>query len=165
VSQELGFGSGLPCRRRLASWNEAGMGDELHHAERAADILLRLRDGLAVGLTSMTPDGPGPPFRGRSPGCSAKVARHRNGARQLGRGDRSHRSKYSGRVGGSQSVSDSRDVRRACRKRPGATPKARLNALAKANSEVYPTRRATVPRESSPARRIRAAVLSRHHVR
>jgi hypothetical protein len=36
-------------------------------------------------------------------------------------------------------------MRRASRKRsgPGATPKARLKALAKANSEVYPTRRAT----------------------
>ncbi|MDQ1043015.1 transposase [Streptomyces sp. V4I2] len=165
LPQELGFGSGMTCWRRLAAWNEAGVWDEPHHAERAADILLMLRDELAVGLTSTIPHGSGPPFRRHSPGCSAKVARRRNGARQPGRGDRLHRSKSSGRAGGSQPVSGSRGVRRACRKRPGATPKARLKALAKANSEVYPTRRATTPRESSPARRIRAAVLSRHHVR
>lgn len=24
LPQELGFGSGMPCRRRLAAWNEAG---------------------------------------------------------------------------------------------------------------------------------------------
>ncbi|MYY83923.1 hypothetical protein GT044_22110 [Streptomyces sp. SID335] len=28
--QELGFGSGMTCWRRLAAWNEAGVGDQLH---------------------------------------------------------------------------------------------------------------------------------------
>ncbi|MFE0440113.1 IS5 family transposase [Streptomyces nigra] len=30
LPQELGFGSGMTCRRRLATWNEAGVWDELH---------------------------------------------------------------------------------------------------------------------------------------
>jgi len=30
LPQELGFGSGMTCWRRLAAWNEAGVWDELH---------------------------------------------------------------------------------------------------------------------------------------
>nr|WP_237281920.1 IS5 family transposase [Streptomyces griseochromogenes] len=30
LPQELGFGSGMTCWRRLAAWNEAGMWDQLH---------------------------------------------------------------------------------------------------------------------------------------
>ncbi|MEU6709637.1 transposase [Streptomyces wuyuanensis] len=30
LPQELGFGSGMTCRRRPAAWNEAGMWDRLH---------------------------------------------------------------------------------------------------------------------------------------
>ncbi|WSS89426.1 IS5 family transposase [Streptomyces sp. NBC_01176] len=30
LPQELGFGSGMTCRRRLAAWNEAGVWDQLH---------------------------------------------------------------------------------------------------------------------------------------
>jgi transposase len=30
LPQELGFGSGMTCRRRLAAWNEAGVWDEPH---------------------------------------------------------------------------------------------------------------------------------------
>ncbi|MGW5868183.1 transposase, partial [Streptomyces sp. NPDC055239] len=30
LPQELGFGSGMTCRRRLAAWNEVGVWDELH---------------------------------------------------------------------------------------------------------------------------------------
>ncbi|MFF2999444.1 IS5 family transposase [Streptomyces sp. NPDC057950] len=30
VPQELGFGSGMTCRRRLAAWNEAGVWDQPH---------------------------------------------------------------------------------------------------------------------------------------
>jgi transposase len=30
LSQELGFGSGMTCWRRLAAWNEAGVWDQLH---------------------------------------------------------------------------------------------------------------------------------------
>ncbi|MGC0334832.1 transposase [Streptomyces sp. SAI-170] len=30
LPQELGFGSGMTCWRRLAAWNEAGVCDQLH---------------------------------------------------------------------------------------------------------------------------------------
>ncbi|MFJ2397325.1 IS5 family transposase [Streptomyces sp. NPDC087843] len=30
LPQELGFGSGMTCRRRLTAWNEAGVWDQLH---------------------------------------------------------------------------------------------------------------------------------------
>ncbi|MFD6967931.1 IS5 family transposase [Streptomyces sp. NPDC059949] len=30
LPQELGFGSGMTCRRRLAAWNDAGVWDQLH---------------------------------------------------------------------------------------------------------------------------------------
>ena len=30
LPQELGFGSGMTCWRRLAAWNEAGVWDQLH---------------------------------------------------------------------------------------------------------------------------------------
>jgi transposase len=30
LAQELGFGSGMTCWRRLAAWNEAGVWDQLH---------------------------------------------------------------------------------------------------------------------------------------
>nr|BEK65468.1 hypothetical protein KPHV_26950 [Kitasatospora purpeofusca] len=30
LPQELGFGSGMTCWRRLAAWNEAGVWDRLH---------------------------------------------------------------------------------------------------------------------------------------
>ncbi|GGU62732.1 hypothetical protein GCM10010259_61730 [Streptomyces daghestanicus] len=30
LPQELGFGSGMTCWRRLAAWNEAGVWDKLH---------------------------------------------------------------------------------------------------------------------------------------
>lgn len=48
---------------------------------------------------------------------------------------------------------------------PGASPCARLNALAKANSEVYPTRAAMDLKGASVSRSSRAAVVSRHQVR
>jgi transposase len=31
LPQELGFGSGMTCWRRLAAWNEGGVWDRLHH--------------------------------------------------------------------------------------------------------------------------------------
>ena len=43
LPQELGFGSGMTCWRRLAMWNEAGVWDRLHQVLltelRAADAL------------------------------------------------------------------------------------------------------------------------------
>lgn len=38
LPQELGFGSGMTCWRRLAAWNEAGVWDQLHQL-----LLNRLR--------------------------------------------------------------------------------------------------------------------------
>ena len=38
LPQELGFGSGMTCWRRLAAWNEAGVWDQLH-----AVLLKKLR--------------------------------------------------------------------------------------------------------------------------
>ncbi|GGZ35151.1 hypothetical protein GCM10010365_64970 [Streptomyces poonensis] len=38
LPQELGFGSGMTCWRRLAAWNEAGVWDQLH-----AMLLKKLR--------------------------------------------------------------------------------------------------------------------------
>lgn len=35
LPQELGFGSGRTCWRRLAAWNEAGVWDRLHVVVRA----------------------------------------------------------------------------------------------------------------------------------
>lgn len=35
LPQELGFGSGMTCWRRLAAWNVAGVWDELHLALRS----------------------------------------------------------------------------------------------------------------------------------
>ncbi|MFE0514179.1 hypothetical protein [Streptomyces sp. NPDC058964] len=43
LSQELGFGSGVPCRRRLAAWNEAGVWDQL-----PALLLEKLRSAAAA---------------------------------------------------------------------------------------------------------------------
>lgn len=35
LPQELGFGSGMTCRRRLAEWTEAGVWPQLHEVLRA----------------------------------------------------------------------------------------------------------------------------------
>src|SRR5689334_6221582 len=53
----------------------------------------------------------------------------------------------------------------ARRYRPGATPNRRLNAVPKANVEVYPTLAATASSAVSPARSSLAAVVIRHQVR
>ncbi len=47
---------------------------------------------------------------------------------------------------------------------PGATPYCRLNAVAKANSDWYPTSAATACKAASDERSSRAAVVIRHHV-
>ncbi|MFJ8657141.1 transposase [Streptomyces rochei] len=42
LSQELGFGSGMTCSRRLAAWDEAGVWDQLHRL-----LLNELRRGAS----------------------------------------------------------------------------------------------------------------------
>ena len=47
LPQELGFGSGMTCWRRLAAWNEAGVWDRLHVV-----LLTKLRGREAAGLVA-----------------------------------------------------------------------------------------------------------------
>ena len=47
LPQELGFGSGMTCWRRLAEWNEAGVWQRLHEV-----LLAELRGGGAAGLVA-----------------------------------------------------------------------------------------------------------------
>ncbi|MEU9352421.1 IS5 family transposase [Streptomyces griseoloalbus] len=49
LPQELGFGSGMTCRRRLAAWNEAGVWDELH--------LVLLKEAAVGEEAGMVPGG------------------------------------------------------------------------------------------------------------
>ncbi|WP_404827845.1 IS5 family transposase [Streptomyces aureocirculatus] len=80
LPQELGFGSGMTCWRRLAAWNEAGVWDQLH-----AVLLTKLRvakqldwsraviDSSHVRAGSTTPkSGPSPVGRAR-PGSKHHV--------------------------------------------------------------------------------------------
>ncbi|KPI08268.1 putative transposase IS4/IS5 family [Actinobacteria bacterium OK006] len=56
LSQELGFGSGMTCWRRLAAWNEAGVWDQLHvqlvEKLRSKDKLDRVADRRKPWATS-----------------------------------------------------------------------------------------------------------------
>ena len=68
LPQELGFGSGMTCWRRLAAWNEAGVWDELHLV-----LLEKLRleepAGLVAGGDRLLPrpGRPAGPKSGPSP--------------------------------------------------------------------------------------------------
>ncbi|MGW7068746.1 IS5 family transposase [Streptomyces sp. NPDC054855] len=67
LPQELGFGSGMTCWRRLAAWNEAGVWDELH-----AVLLEKLRsknqlDWSRAVIDSSHAGGPAGPKSGPSP--------------------------------------------------------------------------------------------------
>ena len=46
LPQELGFGSGMTCWRRLAEWNKAGVWHRLHHV-----LLTELRAAQALDLS------------------------------------------------------------------------------------------------------------------
>ncbi|MFI8308075.1 IS5 family transposase [Streptomyces sp. NPDC085927] len=79
LPQELGFGSGMTCRRRLAAWNEAGVWDRLHVVLltklRAAKRLDRSRaviDSPRQGRSAGPQSGPGPVDRAR-PGSKHHV--------------------------------------------------------------------------------------------
>ncbi|MGW7438214.1 IS5 family transposase [Streptomyces sp. NPDC054849] len=60
LPQELGFGSGMTCRRRLAAWNEAGVWDQLHLV-----LLKKLRVAKKLDWSRAVIDSPRP---GRSTG-------------------------------------------------------------------------------------------------
>ncbi|WP_234323272.1 IS5 family transposase [Streptomyces bikiniensis] len=67
LPQELGFGSGMTCWRRLAEWTEAGVWRRLREA-----LLARLRTANALDFSRAAVDGPHPrvkrgPKTGRSP--------------------------------------------------------------------------------------------------
>ncbi|GGX20589.1 hypothetical protein GCM10010321_38700 [Streptomyces chartreusis] len=51
-AQELGFGSGMTCRRRLAEWTVAGVWPRLHEA-----LLVRLRSVNALDFSRAAVDG------------------------------------------------------------------------------------------------------------
>ncbi|CAM5246344.1 IS5 family transposase ISBugl2 [Streptomyces alboniger] len=62
LPQELGFGSGMTCWRRLAAWNEAGVWDELHLV-----LLKKLRVAKKLGQAGLVAGGDGLlPCAGRS---------------------------------------------------------------------------------------------------
>lgn len=52
LSQELGFGSGMTCWRRLAEWTEAGVWPRLHET-----LLARLRGADALDFSRALVDG------------------------------------------------------------------------------------------------------------
>ncbi|MBB5816296.1 transposase [Streptomyces collinus] len=53
LPQELGFGSGMTCWRRLAAWNEAGVWDQLH-----ALLLKKLRSKNQLDWSRAVIDSP-----------------------------------------------------------------------------------------------------------
>jgi transposase len=52
LPQELGFGSGMTCRRRLAEWTEAGVWSRLHEV-----LLAKLRGAGALDFSRTAVDG------------------------------------------------------------------------------------------------------------
>ncbi|MFE7673920.1 IS5 family transposase [Streptomyces albidoflavus] len=68
LTQELGFGSGMTCWRRLAEWTEAGVWPRLHHV-----LLAKLRGANALDFSraavdsSTSPGAKRGPKTGRSP--------------------------------------------------------------------------------------------------
>nr|WP_234022292.1 IS5 family transposase [Streptomyces ipomoeae] len=80
LPQELGFGSGMTCWRRLAAWNEAGVWDELHlvllkklRAAKKLDWSRAVIDSSRVRAARRGPkSGPSPVDRAR-PGSKHHV--------------------------------------------------------------------------------------------
>jgi transposase len=52
LPQELGFGSGMTCWRRLRDWNKAGVWQQLHEL-----LLAELRAGDVLDLSQASVDG------------------------------------------------------------------------------------------------------------
>ncbi|WP_405785725.1 IS5 family transposase [Streptomyces sp. NBC_01367] len=72
LPQELGFGSGMTCWRRLAAWNEAGVWDQLHlvllkklRVARKLDWSRAVIDSPCQGRSAGPKSGPSPVDRAR----------------------------------------------------------------------------------------------------
>ncbi|MFD5898443.1 IS5 family transposase [Streptomyces sp. NPDC060366] len=72
LPQELGFGSGMTCWRRLAAWNEAGVWDRLHvvllarlRAAKQLDWSRAVIDSSRQGRSAGPKSGPSPVDRAR----------------------------------------------------------------------------------------------------
>ncbi|MER6807213.1 MULTISPECIES: IS5 family transposase [Streptomyces] len=76
LPQELGFGSGMTCWRRLAEWTEAGVWPRLHEA-----LLAKLRSANALDFSRAAVDGPHPRVKGGSKTGRSPVDRGRTGSR------------------------------------------------------------------------------------
>ncbi|MFF0033778.1 IS5 family transposase [Streptomyces avermitilis] len=79
LPQELGFGSGMTCWRRLAAWNEAGVWDQLHlvllrklRAAKQLDWSRAVIDSPRAGRSARPKSGPSPVDRAR-PGSKHHV--------------------------------------------------------------------------------------------
>ncbi|WP_373297158.1 IS5 family transposase [Streptomyces brasiliensis] len=73
LPQELGFGSGMTCRRRLRDWNDAGVWQRLHesllaelNAAGALDWSRAVIDGPCTGHEGRPKTGPSPVDRART---------------------------------------------------------------------------------------------------
>ncbi|MGW0538031.1 IS5 family transposase [Streptomyces sp. NPDC003032] len=72
LPQELGFGSGMTCRRRLAAWNEAGVWEQLHvlllerlRSKNQLDWERAVIDSARPGRSARPKSGPSPVDRAR----------------------------------------------------------------------------------------------------
>ncbi|WP_374939602.1 IS5 family transposase [Streptomyces sp. UH6] len=79
LPQELGFGSGMTCWRRLAAWNEAGVWERLHvlllqklRAAKQLDWSRAVIDSPRAGRSARPKSGPSPVDRAR-PGSKHHV--------------------------------------------------------------------------------------------
>ena len=77
LPQELGFGSGMTCWRRLRDWQEAGVFDQLHEV-----LLAELNAAGQIDWSRVCVDAShirakrGDPRLGRAPSTAAKPARN-----------------------------------------------------------------------------------------
>ncbi|WP_347106558.1 IS5 family transposase [Streptomyces sp. ZL-24] len=76
LPQELGFGSGMTCWRRLAEWTEAGVWPRLHEA-----LLSKLRSADALDFSRAAVDGPHPGVKGGTKTGRSPVDRGRTGSK------------------------------------------------------------------------------------
>ncbi|MFD9855761.1 IS5 family transposase [[Kitasatospora] papulosa] len=76
LPQELGFGSGMTCWRRLAEWTEAEVWPRLHEA-----LLAKLRSANALDFSRAAVDGPYPRVKGGSKTGRSPVDRGRTGSK------------------------------------------------------------------------------------
>ncbi|MFF9770966.1 IS5 family transposase [Streptomyces sp. NPDC014636] len=76
LPQELGFGSGMTCWRRLAEWTEAGVWPRLHEV-----LLAKLRSANPLDFSRAAVDGPHPGVKGGSKTGRSPVDRGRTGSK------------------------------------------------------------------------------------